>query len=72
MRAFLKLLSVAWLLAAAGSAAATEYQVFLGGGSDTFRPNDITIQVGDTVTFHNYGGLHNVRANDNSFRCAVG
>ena len=44
MRAFLKLLSVAWLLAAAGSAAATEYQVFLGGGSDTFRPNDITIQ----------------------------
>jgi len=72
MRSFLRWLSIAWLLGAAGGAAATDYTVYLGGGSDTFRPNDLTIQVGDTVTFHNYGGQHNVRANDNSFRCAVG
>jgi len=72
MRSFLRGFSIAWLLAAAGSATATDYQVNLGGGSDTFRPNNITIQVGDTVTFHNFGGQHNVRANDNSFRCAVG
>jgi plastocyanin len=72
MRAFLRLFPIAALLAAAGGAAATEHTVYLGGGSDTFRPNDITIEVGETVTFHNYGGQHNVRANDNSFRCAVG
>jgi len=72
MRTFLRRFALAWLLVAAGGAAATDFTVNLGGGSDTFRPNDITIQVGDTVTFHNFGGQHNVRANDNSFRCAVG
>ena len=72
MRYLVQLLSIGWLLAAAGGAAATAYQVNLGGGSDTFRPNDITVRVGDTVTFHNFGGQHNVRANDNSFRFAVG
>jgi len=72
MRSFLQRISILALLAAAGGAGATDYTVNLGGGSDTFRPSDITIQVGDTVTFHNFGGQHNVRANDNSFRCAVG
>ena len=72
MRSFLRRLPMLGLMAVAGSAAATDYTVNLGGGSDTFRPNDITVQVGDTVTFHNFGGQHNVRANDNSFRCAVG
>jgi plastocyanin len=32
-----------------------------------YVPNDITIQVGDTVRWTNTGGLHNVRADDGSF-----
>ncbi|WP_343225844.1 FG-GAP-like repeat-containing protein [Noviluteimonas lactosilytica] len=41
----------------------------------TFSPNDLTIVAGDTVTFVNGGGLHNVRSENGSitsFRCAVG
>lgn len=37
--------------------------------SAVFNPSTITIQKGDTVTWRNQGsGLHNVRADDNSFR----
>jgi len=45
-----------------------------GGGSPVlmFNPSNLTIAVGDTVTFTNAGGLHNVAANDGSFRCANG
>lgn len=39
--------------------------------SDTFSPQHITINAGDTVTFKNAGGHHNVVADDGSFRCAV-
>lgn len=38
--------------------------------SMSFTPQHLTIQAGDTVTFHNNGGLHNVAADDGSFRCA--
>jgi len=38
-----------------------------------FSPAQMTIHVGDTVTFINQGGAaHNVHADDNSFRCAKG
>ncbi|MCH9650567.1 MAG: hypothetical protein K0U98_20195 [Deltaproteobacteria bacterium] len=37
-----------------------------------FSPANLTIQVGDTVTWTNGGGFHNVEANDGSFRCANG
>ncbi len=38
-----------------------------------FVPAQLTINAGDTVTFVSQGGMaHNVRADDNSFRCAVG
>ena len=38
-----------------------------------FQPAQMTINVGDTVTFVNLGGAaHNVHADDNSFRCANG
>ena len=40
--------------------------------ANTFQPRDLTIAVGDTVTWSNNGGFHNVRADDNSFRCANG
>ncbi len=38
----------------------------------TFSPAVLTIDAGDTVTWTNRGGLHNVRADDGSFRCANG
>lgn len=37
-----------------------------------FTPASLIVQVGDTVTWTNEGGFHNVAANDSSFRCAVG
>jgi len=37
----------------------------------TFTPADITIHQGDIVRFVNGGGLHNVRADDGSFVCAL-
>jgi plastocyanin len=43
-----------------------------GGSSFRFTPSDLTIAVGDTVTFHNTGGHHNTSADDGSFRCAEG
>ena len=50
---------------------AEEYTVF--ARSDfTFEPAELTIEEGDTVTWTNQGGFHNVRADDDSFRCANG
>ncbi|HET6545720.1 MAG TPA: plastocyanin/azurin family copper-binding protein [Rhodanobacteraceae bacterium] len=45
-----------------------------GGGTPIlmFNPANLTITVGDTVTFINSGGPHNVHADDESFRCARG
>ena len=55
---------------------------YYGGGTDTplyqFNPSNVTINVGDTVTFTNVGGInvaHNVETDANqiqSFRCANG
>ncbi len=41
-------------------------------GNFTFSPSTVTINAGDTVTFRNGGGFHNVAADDGSFRCADG
>jgi len=38
----------------------------------TFSPSVAVIEAGDTVTWVNTGGFHNVAANDGSFRCANG
>ena len=81
MRAIVVLGSL--LLLASGSAAATNWQVSVGGsaysgdgyGSNpvlSFSPATLTINAGDSVTFTNAGGGHNVHADDNSFRCANG
>ena len=40
--------------------------------NNTFSPSTVTIAAGGTVTFTNLGGLHNVVADDGSFRCANG
>jgi plastocyanin len=39
-----------------------------------YEPTDLTINVGDSVTFKALGNIeqHNVHADDDSFRCAVG
>lgn len=37
-----------------------------------FTPSQLTIHVGETVTWTNQGGFHNVVADDGSFRCAAG
>jgi|GEM_PF-6543137 len=38
-----------------------------------FSPATLTIDAGDTVRFHNFGGgSHNVRADNDAFRCANG
>lgn len=42
-------------------------------GNNFFSPRDLTIEAGDTVTWtNNSGGIHNVHADDESFRCARG
>ncbi|HXR63004.1 MAG TPA: plastocyanin/azurin family copper-binding protein [Rudaea sp.] len=52
--------------------AATQWFVQSGGSQVAFSPQFLTIQAGDTVTFLNLGGYHNVVADDGSFRCAHG
>jgi plastocyanin len=37
-----------------------------------FAPRELTVHPGDTVTWVNQGGFHNVAADDGSFRCAEG
>lgn len=52
---------------------AASHTVTVGGASGLmFSPRELSIDAGDTVTFVNAGGVHNVRANDGSFRCANG
>ena len=46
--------------------------VIVGGQSLSFSPQSVNIDPGDTVTFLNFGGVHNVVADDGSFRCAHG
>ena len=62
-----RILLAAGALAAACGAHAANHEVrivpFVG-----FEPPSITIRAGDTVTWRNAGGEHNVVADDNSFR----
>lgn len=58
------------LLAVAGLATAANHIVTVGGSGNGFSPTELRIQAGDTVTFRNAGGFHNVVADDDSFRCA--
>ncbi len=51
---------------------AADHTIVTGPGL-SFTPSTLTIDAGDTVTFSNPSqGMHNVRADDNSFRCANG
>ncbi|REJ75149.1 MAG: hypothetical protein DWQ36_06275 [Acidobacteria bacterium] len=54
------------------AAHAVNHTVLVGPGN-TFTPSSLTITVGDSVTWTNQGGLHNVRATSGAnFRCANG
>ena len=61
-----------WLLLFATTAQATNWNVQVGGSQLAFSPQTLTIEPGDTVTWINFGGRHNVTADDGSFRCANG
>ncbi len=58
------------LLTAAGTLSAANHNVTVGGTGLRFTPNVLTIQRGDTVTFSNAGGVHNVASQAGGFRCA--
>lgn len=60
------------LLAAAAASPARAANVNIEVSSNFFLPGNVTIQAGDTVTWRNDGGVHNVNADDGSFRCAQG
>jgi plastocyanin len=68
----MRLLSLCLLLALAPGANAATFIVNVGGAKNGFNPQTVTIAVGDTVTFVNKGGDHNVNADNGSFRCARG
>lgn len=51
---------------------AVGHEVLVGQGGNNFVPSTLTISVGDTVTFRQVGGFHNVASNPGSvtmFRC---
>jgi plastocyanin len=59
-------------VASAGHAATTVNVTVGANGALSFSPKTVTINVGDSVKFTNAGGSHNVKADNNSFRCARG
>ena len=60
------------LLVVAVTPAARAANVNVEVSSNFFLPGTVTIRVGDTVTWRNDGAIHNVNADDGSFRCAQG
>ena len=65
-------LSLLVLLPSLAPVAAGAAIVNVGGSGNIFAPQALTINAGDSVTFVNKGGFHNVVADDGSFRCARG
>jgi len=69
------LAALIFLLAGVFSACATasDHQVTVGGSNDMFSPSTLTINAGDTVTFTEVSGSHNVVSDAAGlFRCANG
>jgi plastocyanin len=65
-------LAAALVLAAATfPATAATVKVTVGGADLVFTPQTVSLQAGDTVTWTNAGGGHNVMADDGSFSNAV-
>lgn len=74
MRRFpIRIVALLFSVSCAAHAFAATHIVNVGGSTPPlFAPQLITIAVGDTVTFVNQGGNHNVVADDGSFRCSHG
>jgi len=75
MRTLPHLLAAASLFAFATQAQAVNHLVHVGGAGLVFSPSNIEALVGDTVTFTNDGGFHNVISDVGApmtFRCANG
>jgi plastocyanin len=66
------LIILAVLVLCAPVARAADHTVHVGGSGLVYSPSSLTIAAGDSVTWVNDGGFHNVAANDGSFRCAAG
>lgn len=69
------ILLVAACALASAPALAADHVVHAGGATLTFNPSTIEALVGDTVTFVNDGGAHNVASDAGApitFRCASG
>ncbi len=63
------LLAIAMLVVALPSRAAN---LMVTANPDmTFTPETVTIHQGDSITFVNAGGVHNVHADNNRFICAI-
>lgn len=71
-RSTLRFLITIALVLASVHAQSAQWFVLSGGASVAFVPQFLTIQAGDSVTFLNLGGYHNVVADDGAFRCAHG
>jgi plastocyanin len=57
------------------AALAANHEVVIGQSGNNFAPGTLTIQVGDTVTFRQVSGFHNVMSSEGavtSFRCGPG
>ena len=61
----------ALLLLCAGPACAKDWEIDAENNL-TFSPKTLTINAGDTVTFKNKGGTHNVTNDGGTWRCAQG
>lgn len=71
-RRIVQLLAGSCLLLSTWLASAANHIVTVGGAAGNgYSPASLTIKAGDTVTFRNAGGFHNVAADDGSFRCAT-
>jgi plastocyanin len=68
-------LAAALLLLTATQAHAVDHVIHVGGAGLVFTPPNVDALVGDTVTFTNDGGFHNVASDAGApitFRCAAG
>jgi plastocyanin len=66
-RRHLPVILLSILLLAAFSARGAMVNVSVGGAGLVFTPGEVHVHPGDTVTWTNAGGFHNVKADDGSF-----
>ena len=67
----LRLAMYAGGLAAALALPAGARTIVVTADGMAFTPPDVTIYQGDSIRFMNYGGVHNVHADNNRFVCSI-